>query len=576
MAAYITFFAIFFIILFIYKHFRKRTNKVRLPYGDMGLPWIGETVEFYKAQRMNQLYEDFFQPRFKKYGNVFKTKLMGSPTVVVNGTAANKFFMSNEFKLVVSSWPTSSVELMGKNSIMEKQGDSHRCLRGIITSTVNISGLEAMVPRMCNSIQNHMEKNWQNQEEISLYRSTKMLTFTIVLECLFGIGIETEKMFGVFERVLEGVLSPPINFPGTKFSRAKKARSEIEMVLIGEVRRKREAMENGRDEEDGMLFSKLEFFQPRFKKYGNVFKTKVMGSPTVVVNGTAANKFFMSNEFKLVVSSWPTSSVELMGKNSIMEILTVAFVASLHRLSTILGLRLWSQECATQFRNTWRRTGKIVKRSVFIGTKVSRAKKARAEIEKVLNGEVRRKREELEGGKDEEDNMLFSKLVAAFIRGEITEEEVVDNVVLLVFAAHDTTSYAITMTFKMLANHPDCYSRLLKEHEEIASSKRSGEALTFDDVKKMEKATTDIQFEGITIPKDWKIQSRLPLYTIWYGGPRLCAGYQLAKLNILVLVHYVVTRYNWSLVYPDEPILMDPLPFPSKGMPIKISPKSDN
>ncbi|GKA17316.1 cytochrome P450, partial [Tanacetum coccineum] len=160
---------------------------------------------------------------------------MGSPTVVVNGTAANKFFMSNEFKLVVSSWPTSSVELMGKNSIMEKQGDSHRCLRGIITSTVNVSGLEAMVPRMCNSIQKHMEKNWQNHEEISLYRSTKMLTFTIVLECLFGIGIEPEKMFGVFERVLEGVLSPPINFPGTKFSRAKKARAEIEKVLIAEV-----------------------------------------------------------------------------------------------------------------------------------------------------------------------------------------------------------------------------------------------------------------------------------------------------------------------------------------------------
>nr|GFD27129.1 cytochrome P450 [Tanacetum cinerariifolium] len=61
-----------------------------------------------------------------------------------------------------------------------------------------------------------MEKNWQNREEISLYRSTKMLTFTIVLECLFGIGIEPEKMFGAFERVVEGVLSPPINFPGTK------------------------------------------------------------------------------------------------------------------------------------------------------------------------------------------------------------------------------------------------------------------------------------------------------------------------------------------------------------------------
>ena len=55
------------------------------------------------------------------------------------------------------------------------------------------------------------------------------------------------------------------------------------------------------------------------------------------------------------------------------------------------------------------------------------------------------------------------------------------------------------------------------------------------------------------------------------GGPRVCAGYQLAKLNILIFVHFIVTHYDWSLLYPDETITKDPLPFPSQGMPIKIS-----
>jgi len=57
------------------------------------------------------------------------------------------------------------------------------------------------------------------------------------------------------------------------------------------------------------------------------------------------------------------------------------------------------------------------------------------------------------------------------------------------------------------------------------------------------------------------------------GGPRVCAGYQLAKLNILIFVHYVVTQYEWFLLHPDESVTMDPLPFPSLGMPIRISPK---
>ncbi|KAL2483479.1 Cytochrome [Forsythia ovata] len=114
------------------------------------------------------------------------------------------------------------------------------------------------------------------------------------------------------------------------------------------------------------------------------------------------------------------------------------------------------------------------------------------------------------------------------------------------------------------------------------------------------KAIDDIEYDGYTIPRGWKVlwttygthydeeyfqdplsfnpgrfeESVQPYAFLPFGGgPRLCAGYQLAKLNILVFVHYVVTRYNWSLVTPEEPITIDPLPFPSLGMPIKIYPK---
>lgn len=66
---------------------------------------------------------------------------------------------------------------------------------------------------------------------------------------------------------------------------------------------------------------------------------------------------------------------------------------------------------------------------------------------------MRQRRKEIEGKSEggDEDGTLMSTLVAGMIRGEITEEEAIDNVVLLVFAAHDTTSYAIAMIFKMLA-----------------------------------------------------------------------------------------------------------------------------
>ncbi|XP_059668787.1 taxadiene 5-alpha hydroxylase [Cornus florida] len=456
-------------LCFMHRKKSENKSKKKLPPGKLGFFWIGETLEFYKAQRRNRIFEEFVQPRIAKHGKIFKTRLMGSPTVVVNGAEANRFFLSNEFKLVVSSWPSASVQLMGKDSIMEKQGDQHRCLRGVIATSLGCAGLEAMVPKICSSVELHLQNHWHGQDKVSLYGMAKILTFTIVFECLLGIDVG-EGMLATFERVLEGVFAPPFEFPGSKFSRAKKARREIEMMLVDVVRRKRKEMEGGPE------------------------------------------------------------------------------------------------------------------------------------------------------GREEEGKLL-SRLVAGLIRGEISEEEVVDNVVLLVFAAHDTTSFAIAMTFRMLAHHPSCYSLLLQEHVDIISNKRAGENLTLEDTKKLRytwqvvresmrlfppifgsfrKATVDIEYQGFTIPRGWKVlwtvygthyneeYFREPLsfdpsrfeecvqpyvFLPFGGGPRVCAGYQLAKLNILIFVHFVVTRYNWSLLYPQEPVTMDPLPFPSHGMPIKISPK---
>ncbi|KAL5827223.1 hypothetical protein ACOSQ3_019057 [Xanthoceras sorbifolium] len=448
-------------------------NKKKLPPGEMRIPWIGETIEFFKAQRNNRLFEDFFQPRITRHGKIFKTRLFGSSTVVVNGAEANRFFLSNEFKLVISSWPSSSVQLMGKDSIMQTQGEQHRCLRGLIATTLSHSaGLEALVPKMCNSVQLHLYTYWQGQDRLSLYRSTKVMTFNIVFECLLGIKVEPG-MLETFERVLEGVFAPAISFPGSRYSRAKKARTGIEKMLVRVVREMRKEMEGGKDGDD-------------------------------------------------------------------------------HH---------------------------------------------------------------------HQEGMLLSQLVAGMIRGDITEKEVIDNVVLLVFAAHDTTSFAIAMTFKLLAQYPNCYSLLLQEHVEIMRGKKSGEILRSEDIKMMKytwqvaresmrlfppifgsfrKAVADIEYDGFTIPKGWKVlwtaygthyneeyfkdplsfnpsrfEEHIPPYVFlpFGGGPRVCAGYQLAKLNILIFVHYVVTRYDWSLLCPNESITMDPLPFPSHGMPIKISPK---
>ncbi|KAK4394774.1 Taxadiene 5-alpha hydroxylase [Sesamum angolense] len=236
----------------------KNKSKNRLPPGQMGLPWIGETIDFCKAQKKNRLYEDFIQARIQKHGRTFKTRLMGSPTVVVNGADANKFFLSNEFKLVVSSWPSSSVQLMGENSIMEKQGEAHRCLRAIVATSLSSAGMESLVPRMCRTIQMHMEKYWNGGEKtISLYRLTKVLTFTIVLECLLGIEVKPG-LLETFERVLEGYLQP-LRLSRFEIFQGKECqkRDSRHDARNHQDKEKRNGKETRKRKEEGILLSRL-------------------------------------------------------------------------------------------------------------------------------------------------------------------------------------------------------------------------------------------------------------------------------------------------------------------------------
>lgn len=55
------------------------------------------------------------------------------------------------------------------------------------------------------------------------------------------------------------------------------------------------------------------------------------------------------------------------------------------------------------------------------------------------------------------------------------------------------------------------------------------------------------------------------------GGPRLCAGSELAKLEMAVFLHHLVLSYTWELVEHDQPLAYPYVDFP-KGLPIKVQP----
>ncbi|TAF48595.1 MAG: cytochrome P450, partial [Oscillatoriales cyanobacterium] len=60
-----------------------------LPPGNLGLPLIGDTLNFLQDAQ-------FAKKRHQQYGPIFKTSIFGQPTVFVSGSEANLFVLSHE------------------------------------------------------------------------------------------------------------------------------------------------------------------------------------------------------------------------------------------------------------------------------------------------------------------------------------------------------------------------------------------------------------------------------------------------------------------------------------------------
>ncbi|KAL6006618.1 hypothetical protein ACLOJK_032111 [Asimina triloba] len=439
----------------------------------MGWPLFGETLQFYRIGR-NGTPQTFIHSRMAKYSaSVFKTCLVTIKIAVFCGPAGNKFLFSNENKLVAVWWPMSFQRLF-PSSLANKLGDEAQRMRHMLMTFLKPEALKRYVGTIDAATQRHMQAEWEGKGEVKVFPLAKMYTFSLACR-LFG-SIEDEeclrRLEREFEHLLKGVVSLPLDFPGTAYRRAKRAADAIKNELRPVIERKRSDLEQ-----------------------------------------------------------------------------------------------------------------KIVRPT---------------------------------------QDMLSHMLVAEDEQGRVmSETEVLENILVLLFASRDTTSCAITVLMKHLAEMPEVYQGVLREQKEIAACKGPGEMLNWEDIKRMKyswnvvceslrlispaqgsfrQAVDDFTFAGFTIPKGWKCYwnvntthtnpeyfpdpqkfdpsrfegdgPRPYTYVAFGGGPRMCAGKEYARLELLVFLHNVVKRFKWEMVFPNDKIAVDPMPNPKKGLPVRLQPHS--
>ena len=100
----------------------------------------------------------------------------------------------------------------------------------------------------------------------------------------------------------------------------------------------------------------------------------------------------------------------------------------------------------------------------FPGTRFHSSKKAAAAIRTEVMAIIKERRIALEEGEASSSQDLLSHLLTSSDENGkfLTAMEIANNILLLLFAGHDTSTVTITLVMKSLGEYPDVYEKVLR------------------------------------------------------------------------------------------------------------------
>ncbi|KAL7206531.1 hypothetical protein ACSBR2_019277 [Camellia fascicularis] len=436
----------------------KQKQKMLLP-GSMGWPYIGETLQLY-----SQDPNDFFAKKQRRYGDIFKTHILGCPCVMLASPEAARFVLVTQAHLFKPTYPRSKEKLIGPSALFFHQGEYHTHLRKLVQSSLSPKTIRKLIPDIEEMAISAME-SWAREQVINTFHEMKKFAFEVGILSVFGrldekYKEELKKNYCIVDK---GYNSFPTNLPGTAYNKAILARKKLNRILTEIICERKEKRLSERD---------------------------------------------------------------------------------------LLG----------HFLNF----------------------------------------------KDEKGKTL-------------TEDQITDNIIGVLFAAQDTTASALTWILKYLHDDQNLLEAVEAEQMAIYESNGFGnKSLTWAQTRNMpltsmvileslrmasiisftfREAVVDIEYEGYLIPKGWKV---MPLFRNIHHNPEFfpdpkhfdpsrfevapksntfipfgngvhaCPGNELAKLEMLIVVHHLVTKFRWEVVGQQRGIEYGPFPVPQQGLPAKF------
>ncbi|KAF3450617.1 hypothetical protein FNV43_RR06706 [Rhamnella rubrinervis] len=221
---------VFLYAIILYRNWYRLRSKHRspLPLGTLGWPFLGETIEFVSCA-YSDCPESFMDKRRRMYGKVFKSHIFGSPTIVSTDAEVSKFVLQSDAKAFVPSYPKSLTELMGKSSILLINGSLQRKIHGLVGAFFKSPHLKAQITTDMQQYVQESMANWSADHPTYIQDETKNIAFQVLVKALISLnpGDEMELLKKQFQEFIVGLMSLPINIPGSRLYRSLQAKKKM-------------------------------------------------------------------------------------------------------------------------------------------------------------------------------------------------------------------------------------------------------------------------------------------------------------------------------------------------------------
>jgi retinoid hydroxylase len=215
-----------------------------LPPGSMGLPLIGETIDFFRDR-------NFATKRHQRYGKIFKTNIFGQPTIFLKGAEGNRFILSNENEYFRVSWPPSVKALLGDLSLALQTGHVHTSRRKLLAQAFQPRALSGYVAAMAEISDRYCDR-WLKSGTFAWYPELRNYTLDVACKLLIGLdNAENTSLGHYYETWCAGLFSVPVDLPFTPFGKALRARTQL-LAEIETLIRSRQANPRQSGAEDAL------------------------------------------------------------------------------------------------------------------------------------------------------------------------------------------------------------------------------------------------------------------------------------------------------------------------------------